>query len=148
MSAMDVVPVGRVDDDTLLSTTESWFVKHGLPFFIEDRKATDDVFSRALPLLAVYFVISLMVVLSLHLTLLQRLGGATLGIALLLAIYLLRNLLTGRRALARPRRIGWVELSALVVIPPVVGALVRDGWRVHGLQSWRIIGVDLAVNLA
>ncbi len=139
---------GRVDDDTLLSATESWFVQRGLPYFIEDRRATDDVFSRALPLLVAYFVISLMAVLSLHLSLLQRVGGAVLAIGLLLAIYVLRNVLTGARALARPRRIGWIELGAFVLIPPAVGALVRDDWRPSGLHSWRITGADLAVNLA
>src|SRR5260370_20364799 len=113
MSVLGVAPTRRADDDALLSTTESWFVKRGLPYFIEDRRATDDVFTRALPLLAAYFVISLMVVLSLHLTVAKRVAGAALGIALLLAIYVLRNLAAGRPALSKPRRIGWTELGAV-----------------------------------
>ena len=122
MSVTTVAPALREDDDTLLGTTETWFVRRGLPYFIEDRRATDDVFTRALPLLAAYFVISLMVVLSLRLTPLQRVGGAALGIGLLFAIYVLRNLATGRGALALPKRIGWIELGAFVVIPPAVDA--------------------------
>ena len=141
------MPANRVDDDALLSRTESWFVSRGLPFFIEDRKATDDVFTRALPLLAVYFVISLMLVLSLHLTIPQRIGGAALGVGLLFVLYVARNLTGGRGALARPRRIGWFEIGALMVIPPIVDAVVRKNWRLNGLQSWKITGIDLAVNL-
>lgn len=147
MSAYAAVPAGRVDDDALLSSTESWFVSRGLPYFIEDRKATDDVFTRALPLLAVYFVISLMVVLSLRLTLPQRIAGAALGVGLLFALYVARNLIGGRGALARPRRIGWAEVGAFMVIPPIVDAVVRKDWRLNGWHSWKITGIDLAVNL-
>lgn len=146
MSVLSAAPERRIDDDTLLSQTESWFVKRGLPYFIEDRKATDDVFTRALPLLAAYFVISLMVVLSLRLTIPQRIGGAALGIGLLLGLYVIRNLISGRGALSRPRRIGWIEVGALVLIPPAVDAVVRKDWRPDGLHSWRITGIDLAVN--
>ncbi len=146
MSVLSAAPEIRADDDTLLSQTESWFVKRGLPYFIEDRKATDDVFTRALPLLAAYFVISLMVVLSLRLTVPQRIGGAALGIGLMLGLYVIRNLISGRGALSRPRRIGWLEVGALVLIPPAVDAVVRKDWRPNGLHSWRITGIDLAVN--
>jgi hypothetical protein len=150
MSVLAAVPTNnRVDDDdALLSKTEGWFVSRGLPFFIEDRKATDDVFTRALPLLAVYFVISMMVVLSLHLTIPQRIGGAALGVGLLFVAHVARNLISGRGALARPHRIGWVEIGALMVIPPIVDAIVRPNWRISGLQSWKITGIDLGVNLA
>jgi hypothetical protein len=147
MSAVVFASAGTDGDDRLLSAAESWFVRRGLPYFIEDRKATDDVFTRALPLLAFYFVVSLMVVLSLHLTVPQRVAGAALGIALLLAIYLLRNLVAGRGVLALPQRIGWIELGAFVIVPPAVDAVVRRDWRLNGLQSWRITGIDLAVNL-
>ncbi|HEV3169996.1 MAG TPA: hypothetical protein VGZ32_06635 [Actinocrinis sp.] len=136
-----------VDDDALLATTETWFVRRGLPYFIEDYKATDDVFTRALPLLVIAFVVNLMVMLSLRLTPLERVGGAALGVALLLITYVLRNLVARRPAFGKPRRIGWVELTAFVAIPPIVDAVVRKGWRVTGLSSWRITGIDLAVNL-
>lgn len=147
MSVLSAAPESRADDDALLSQTETWFVRRGLPFFIEDRNATDDVFTRALPLLVAYFVIDLMIVLALHLTIAQRIGGAALGIGLLLGLYVVRNLVAGRRALSRPRRIGWIEIGAFVLIPPAADALVRKDWRPDGLGSWRITGVDLGANL-
>ena len=131
-------------DDVLLARTESWFVRHGLPYFIEDRKATDDVFSPALPLLLGYFVINLMVVLSLRLTPWQRVGGAVLGILLLCLIYMVRNLVKGDRALGLPRRTGWLEIGGFVLIPPVVDFATRHKPRIALLD----LGVDVVVVTA
>ena len=112
-------------DDTLLYETETWFVRRGLPYFIEDYKATDNVFTKALPILIVYFIGNLMVVLSLHLTPIERATGAALGTALLVVAYLVRNLLTGQRMLSMPKRVGWFELIAFTAIPPIVDYVVR-----------------------
>ena len=131
------------NDDELLVRAESWFVRRGLPYFIEDRKATDDVFSAALPLLLGYFVIDLMIVLSLRLTIWQRVGGAALGIALLAALYMLRNLVKGERAFSLPRRISWIEFGGFVLIPPVVDFATRRKPKVALLD----LGADLVAVL-
>jgi len=125
IESLVVLPSGAVDDDTLLYETETWFVRRGLPYFIQDYKATDDVFTKALPLLIAYFIGNLMVVLSLHLTPIERIGGALLGMALLCFAYLLRNLLCGRRMLSVPEHIGWFELTAFIAIPPIVDFAIR-----------------------
>jgi hypothetical protein len=130
-------------DDVLLASTEGWFVRHGLPYFIEDRKATDDVFSPALPLLFGYFVIDLMAVLSLRLTPWQRIGGAALGILLLWVVYILRNLVKGDRAMGLPRRTGWFEIAGFVLIPPVVDLATRHRPRLALID----LGVDVVVVL-
>lgn len=124
--------------DALLERTETWFVRRGLPYFIEDRKATEDVFTRALPLLLIYFVGNLMVVLSLHLSPLQRTAGACLGVALLALTYLVCNLFRGAKFWSLPDHIGWFELGGFMLIPPVVDYLAR-----HRLKDGLI---DLAVD--
>ncbi|HTJ69590.1 MAG TPA: hypothetical protein VL551_18780 [Actinospica sp.] len=131
------------NDDALLERAEVWFVRRGLPYFIEDRKATDDVFSPALPLLLGYFVINLMVVLSLRLTPWQRIGGAALGILLLGCLYVLRNKIKGERAFRLPRRISWVEFGGFVLIPPVVDFATRRKVKVALLD----LGVDIVAVL-
>ncbi len=131
------------NDDELLVRAESWCVRRGLPYFIEDRKATDDVFSAALPLLLGYFVIDLMIVLSLRLTIWQRVGGAALGIALLAGLYMLRNLAKGERAFSLPRRISWIEFGGFVLIPPVVDFATRRKPKVALLD----LGADLVAVL-
>jgi len=125
--------------DVLLKSTESWFIRRGLPYFIEDRKVTEDVFTRALPMLLLYFVGNLMVVLSLHLTALQRIGGAALGVLLLALMYMVRNRFRGEKVLGRPSQIGWFELGGFTVIPPVVAFVAR-----HEVKDALI---DLGVNV-
>jgi hypothetical protein len=131
------------NDDLLLESAETWFVRRGLPYFIEDRKATDDVFTPALPLLLGYFVINLMVVLSLRLTLWQRVGGAALGIALLAVLYMLRNRVRGERVFSLPSRISWIEFSGFVLIPPIVDLATRRKPKVALVD----LGVDVVVVL-
>ncbi|WP_034265666.1 hypothetical protein [Actinospica robiniae] len=126
--------------DVLLKSTESWFVRRGLPYFIEDRKVTEDVFNRALPMLLIYFVGNLMVVLSLHLSALQRMGGAVLGVVLLGLVYMVRNRFRGEKVLGRPSQIGWFELGGFIVIPPIVAFVAR-----HKVKDALI---DLAVDVA
>ena len=134
-----------VGDDGLLYETETWFVRRGLPYFIEDYKATDDVFTKALPLLIVWFIVNLMVVLSLHLTVIERVGGAALGMGLICVAYLLRNLIRGRKVFSAPHRIGWVEMTAFVMIPPIVDYTVRHKIGVTIADLCLNIGVVLAI---
>ncbi len=47
-------------DAELIETTERWFLARGIPHFIEDYRATDDVFTRALPVLALVFLVELL----------------------------------------------------------------------------------------
>ena len=127
------------NDDALLESTETWFVRRGLPYFIEDRKATDDVFTRALPLLLGLFVINLMVVLSLHLPPWLRVAGAALGITLIGLLYVLLNLARGEKPLGLPSRIGWIEIGGFVLVPPIVAFASR-----HRIKDAL---VDLAVSV-
>jgi hypothetical protein len=129
--------------DVLLERTETWFVRRGLPYFIEDRKATEDVFTRALPLLLIYFVGNLMVVLSLHLTALQRIGGAGLGVLLLALLYMVRNMVKGEKVLSLPNQIGWFEMAGFVAIPPVVAYAARRKMK----DALIDLGVDVGVVL-
>jgi hypothetical protein len=135
------------NDDALLERTETWFVRRGLPYFIEDRKATEDVFTRALPLLQVYFVGNLMVVLSLHLSALQRFGGAVLGVALLVLLYMVRNILKGEKFLSLPNRIGWLEIAGFTVIPPIVAYVSRHRAKDALIDLAVDIGVVLLTSL-
>jgi hypothetical protein len=134
-----------VSDDGLLYETETWFVRRGLPYFIEDYKASDDVFTRALPLLIICFIVNLMVVLSLHLTVIERVGGAALGTGLIFLAYLVRNLFVGNRMFATPNRIGRVELTAFVVIPPIVDYTVRHRIGVTLTDLGVNVGVIVAI---
>ena len=54
MSAEERAAPGAPDP---LRATERWFIRRGLPMFVEDYSAGRDVWTRALPALAVIFVL-------------------------------------------------------------------------------------------
>jgi hypothetical protein len=61
LSAEPREPVAEIDADALRDT-ERWFIRRGLPMFVEDYSAGRDVWTRALPALATLFVLSLLAV--------------------------------------------------------------------------------------
>ena len=135
------------NDDVLLKSAESWFIRRGLPYFIEDHNATDDVFTRALPLLVGLLVINLMVALPLHLRPWQMICGVLLGIALMLLLYMVRNLVRGEQALGKPSRIGWIEIAGFVLIPPIVLYATRHRIRDALIDLAAAIGAALLIYL-
>ena len=100
-----------------LSSYERRFRRAGLPLFIEDYSASEDIFTRAAPLLALVFVGELLGAIDLDWTFLENLGAGLAGLALLLAGFAGLNLLRGRPALALPEHVGAPELSAFVLFP-------------------------------
>lgn len=140
-------PTGHPEDAGLLKATETWFVKRGLPFFIQDYRATDDVFTRAFPVFVAYFVINLMLMLTLRLSAWERVAGAVIGMVVLLGVYAIRNRASKRRAFDKPQRVGFAELALFVVIPPVVALPARMYVHYQGLGRWKVPCIDLAVNV-
>lgn len=115
-------------DEDLQQRTERWFVRRGLPHFIDHYNAREDIFTRAAPFLAVVFVLSLINVRIGDETLLRNVVSLGLGVAVGLGGVALVNVLGGRKPLSRPRRIGAPELVTFVVAGPVVQLLV-EGWE-------------------
>ncbi|MEZ0106998.1 hypothetical protein ABH920_000989 [Catenulispora sp. EB89] len=113
-----------------LDDVEKWFIKRGLPHFIENYKATDDVFTRALPLFVVLVVLQMGLELtSKTVTWKDRLIGGAIGLAAVLVIMLVANLVRQPRRWYRwPRKIGPLEITLLVLLGPVVGKLSGAGW--------------------
>jgi hypothetical protein len=106
-----------------LDSIETWFVERGLPHFVERRAAAADIWARALPLLvAAYLLLGLNV---LKVTgrqpwsLGENLAATAFAVAVLLATWIVANLLRRRRPLARPERIGRAELAVFVVAPAI-----------------------------
>jgi hypothetical protein len=110
--------------------TEDWFVRRGLPFFVEDRTidVNDLVHGRSLVVLVVAYFGSLLLAVPSDEPWTTRLLYSGIGLVLLLAVWALANLVRHRKAMERPRRVGVVELGVFVVGPAaVVLSLRRDG---------------------
>jgi len=122
---MTVVQTGAADDVRLMERTERWFIMRGLPHFIEDYRATEDVFTRTLPVLTLIFFASILGALRPGLGWQARLGGALLALGVLLGAWMLVNWLRRRPLLARPARVGWGELVVFVLAPPLAVLAAR-----------------------
>jgi hypothetical protein len=108
--------------------TERWFVRHGLPFFVEGRSITVDdlVHGRSIVVLVLAYFGSLVVAVPTDLPWPARLLLAALGLAGLLAVWAVANLARRQRALERPRRVGLVEVAVFTLGPATAVAVLRQ----------------------
>ncbi|HQZ36760.1 MAG TPA: hypothetical protein PK020_20205, partial [Ilumatobacteraceae bacterium] len=98
--------------------TEQWFIRRGLPHFIEPYGTGPDVWSRAAPVLVVAYIAGGLHALDLaNWSLGRNLAAAAFVIALLFATWMLTNRLRHRPALSRPHELGAPELAAFLIGP-------------------------------
>jgi hypothetical protein len=103
-----------------LADYERAFRRAGLPLFIENYTATEDVFTRAVPLLGFVFVAEMLGAIKLDWSPLANVAAALGGLAILLAGFGLANRVRGRAFLALPQRIGRTELALFVLLPALL----------------------------
>lgn len=131
-----------------MSTTESsaiahievWFIRRGVPHFIEDYSATQDVFTRALPALSLVFLFEMFGALNFDWPLLANLLVLPAGFAALIGAWAAVNRARGRRPLQLPDELGPAELVTFVLAPALL-PLVFGG-------QWISAAVTAAGNLA
>jgi len=114
-------------DSELISETERWFVRQGLPFFVEGRRLTIDDLARGrslVVLVAVYFG-SLLIAVPTDLPWPERLLFAGIGLVVLVAVWAAANLARRQRALERPSRVGLVEVGVFILGPAAAVAVLR-----------------------
>ena len=119
-------PVSSTDDE-LIAVTERWFLARGIPHFIEDYRASEDVFTRALPVLSLVFLVELLGAANLEWPWWVNVGALVVGVAVAVGLWAVVNALRGRRWSHLPDTIGPVELAAFVLIPavlPLIGGQV------------------------
>jgi hypothetical protein len=116
---------------------ERWFLKRGIPHFIDRYSASQDVFTRALPILVFVFLVEVFGAGKLGWPWWANRLAEVGGLVLLIAAWAVVNRARGRRTFAPPERVGAVELAVFVLVPallPIVfGGEVGDaGWTVLG----------------
>jgi len=115
------------DDAELLAATEQWFLKRGIPHFTESYNAKEDVFTRALPVLALVFLLELFGAANLEWAWWINVLAVAAGVAVVVGLWALVNAVRGRRWSQLPDAMGPVELAAFVVLPallPLIGGQV------------------------
>jgi hypothetical protein len=109
--------VGRMDD---LASYERRFRRAGLPLFIEDYSATEDIFTRSVPLLGLVFVGEVLLAVNEDWPWRANVLALAGGMAILLGAVGLVNRVRGRAWRAVPERVGRTELTAFVLVPAVI----------------------------
>ncbi|MDO8362959.1 MAG: hypothetical protein Q7V88_08675 [Actinomycetota bacterium] len=103
---------------------EQWFIRRGLPHFIEPYGTGPDVWSRAALVLLVAYVAGGLHGLDLRdWSLARNVAAAAVVLALLFATWMLTNRLRHRPALSRPSELGVPELAAFVIGPAIPSAV-------------------------
>jgi hypothetical protein len=115
------------DHERATRETEEWFLRHGLPFFIEGRRiSVDDLaHGRSVVVLGVAYFGSLVLAVPGDRPWPQRLLLAAVGLVALVAVWAVANLARRQRALERPRRVGVVEVAIFALGPAAVVAVLR-----------------------
>ena len=133
--------------DQELASYERRFRRAGLPLLIEDYSPYEDVFTRAVPLLALVFLAEVLGAGQLDWPWWANLVAIAGGLALLLGAIMAVNRRRGRPKLAVPQRIGPLELAAFVVVPALLPMLTGQ-WLsglVTALGNLVLLGVVYAV---
>ena len=102
-----------------LAECEHWFVRRGVPHFIEHYDARQDIWTRSLPLLLVLYVLRGLYALDLDEGVGFNVLALVLVVAVLLATWSVTNIVRRRPAFGRPTEVGPWELFVFVVGPEI-----------------------------
>jgi hypothetical protein len=116
--------------DEAVRATERWFVRRGLPHFVYRFRSSRDVWVAVVPVVLLLFVIEIAVLApNEEYPVLGSIAAVVGGVAALLALWAVVNRLRGRRWLARPDRIGPVEVLVFVFGPALIPLAFGGQWR-------------------
>ncbi|MEZ5231124.1 MAG: hypothetical protein R2755_24420 [Acidimicrobiales bacterium] len=124
---------------------ERWFIRRGVPHFIEGYDAGDDIFTRSIPALVIAYLAGGFTALDIYRWSAARNLAVGCGIvALALATWVAANGVRGRPWFERPRRVGRGELAVFVLGPAVPAAVFGQQWG----DAFEAVVIGLGVLLA
>lgn len=119
----------RVHDDEAAETTderaqarvatERWFLDRGVPHFIEDYSAREDILTRAVPMLVFVTVASTLFAFGDVWKGWRQAAVVIATFAALIGVWVLINLFRRRRPFAYPDSVNALEIAVAVVFPPL-----------------------------
>ncbi|CAB4554143.1 MAG: hypothetical protein F2534_06685 [Actinobacteria bacterium] len=107
---------------------ERWFIRRGVPHFIDDYQPTTDIWTRTIPVLGVAYLLGGLNALDLRQWTWQK--NVTIGLLVVLTLvagWMLINRIRGHRAWSLPDVVGTPEL-AVFLIGPTLPTLVLGQW--------------------
>jgi len=116
--------------EEVVRDTERWFVGRGLPHFIEGYSASRDVFTRAVPLLAVLFLLEVVGNSpNADYPFWKNAVAVASGFAFVLVVWTAANAIRRRPPFSRPTEFGPIELTLFVVGPGLMALPFGAQWR-------------------
>jgi hypothetical protein len=111
-----------------LADYERRFRRAGLPLFIEDWSAREDVWTRAAPLLALVLIGELLGATQLDWSLPANIAAAVGGLVIVVGAFGVLNRLRRRAFFSLPNNVGTAELTAFVLIPAALPLIFGGQW--------------------
>lgn len=111
-----------------LADYERRFRRAGLPLFIEDYSAREDVWTRAAPLLALVLIVELLGATQLDWSLQANIAAGAGGLAILVGAFGLLNLMRRRPFFSLPEHVGPAELAGFVLVPAALPLIFGGQW--------------------
>lgn len=133
------MPKGTGETEARLRAYERDFRRAGLPMFIEDFSAAEDVWNRAAPLLGLVFFGEIFGAIDMDWPWWQNVLAVLGGLAVLLGAFGLINKAKGRDFSAIPERIGRAELAGFVLVPGIIPEL----FNAQHTSAIATVGVNL-----
>jgi hypothetical protein len=128
-----------VGDEELIDRTEGWFLRRGIPHFIDDYRADEDVFTRALPFLVLVGIVELVGSVEQDWDWWGNVAAIAAALATVVGLWALLNRMRGRPAWQRPETVGNVEIAFFVLVLPFAR------WSAESTLS--SVGLTFAFNL-
>lgn len=117
-----------------LADYEHRFRRAGLPLLIEDYSASQDVYTRATPLLVLVFVAETLGAVDLKWSWYANLAAVLGALGVAVGALALANRVAGRRTLSVPESVGRTELAGFVLVPTAL-PMVFNGQVLSGLVT-------------
>ena len=118
-------------DPELIAATERWFLRRGIPHFIDDYRASEDVFTRALPVLGVVFVMGIFGAANLAWGWLANVGAVAAAVVAVVAVW--AALVDGPVNVAPD---GWLTPTERRALDPVPKVRLPESVAL-GVADWR-----------
>ncbi len=121
---------GDAATDDAVRSTERWFVSRGLPHFVYRFRSSRDVWVAVVPIVLLVFVVEIVVLApNEEYPVLESIIAVLGAVAVLGGVWVVANRLRGRPWLARPDRIGPVEVLLFVLGPALIPIAFGGQWR-------------------
>ena len=111
-----------------IAATEGWFRRRGVPHFIQNYNAREDILTRALPFLVVALLVEAFLFVNPSLPWWVNVLVVGFVLLFILGSWAGINFLRGRRLLALPERVGWVEVLVYLFLPGSLAATLDLNW--------------------